>query len=307
MKTKFGLGFGVFVLLFGAAAGCGTTTVVEEGDASTAALPDSSVPDTNPLQPDTPPPQPDTSGPDASGPRRGPRRGRRRRAASALARAKPWPAGRREPQRVIVERRCGSAEPAGPVHRGAGRREGGRHLRRVHGGEDRSCRVPPARTHRVGLRLLRHQEQRLRSQLRVRRERLRRGPFRLRPEWNHLPGGHLHQSWAPSGLLGDLRQGPPVRAASARRSRISQTAGTTVSGEYTAYANTVGRLTPGPCPSTVTGSTSYQYVRVKNDGAMEATVTIANGTPAGTTKPDTVVALYPGRTRRATAPCAWAP
>ncbi|MBK6464656.1 MAG: hypothetical protein IPF92_27180 [Myxococcales bacterium] len=61
------------------------------------------------------------------------------------------------------------------------------------------------------------------------------------------------------------------------------------------YSTKIGKLNTGACPSTVSSTlTSYQYVRVKNDGAMPATVTIENGTPAGATKPNTVVALYPG-------------
>ncbi|MBL0194063.1 MAG: hypothetical protein IPQ09_07540 [Myxococcales bacterium] len=76
---------------------------------------------------------------------------------------------------------------------------------------------------------------------------------------------------------------------------ISQTPGRTVSGESAVYSTKIGKLNTGACPSTVSSTlTSYQYVRVKNDGAMPATVTIENGTPAGATKPNTVVALYPG-------------
>jgi hypothetical protein len=76
---------------------------------------------------------------------------------------------------------------------------------------------------------------------------------------------------------------------------ISQTAGTSVSGESAVYSTKIGTLTTGACPRTITGTlTSYQYVRVKNDGAMEATVTISNVAPAGATKPNTLVALYPG-------------
>ena len=76
---------------------------------------------------------------------------------------------------------------------------------------------------------------------------------------------------------------------------ISQTAGMTVSGESAVYSTKIGKLTTGTCPSPVTSTlTSYQYVRVKNDGAMAANVTISNVAPAGATKPDTVVALYPG-------------
>lgn len=76
---------------------------------------------------------------------------------------------------------------------------------------------------------------------------------------------------------------------------ISQTAGMTVSGESAVYSTKIGKLNTGACPRTVSSTlTGYQYVRVKNNGAMEATVTISNGTPAGATKPDTIVALYPG-------------
>ncbi|MBL0194064.1 MAG: hypothetical protein IPQ09_07545 [Myxococcales bacterium] len=310
MKTKFGLGFGVFVLLFGAAAGCGTTTVVEEGDASTAALPDSSVPDTNPLQPDTPPPQPDTSGPDASGPDAaapdaadaGVDSGLGARPGETVDPFAPKP-GDPCPGGVnlneIVERRCGKCGIqqgrciAGP---------GGAKVVDTYGactGEktDPAACLPRERiVSGCGFCGTKNKDCDLNCA--YVESVCAEAPFGCAPNGiTYLegtctnPGQTRRQVCSPTCVKG------PTEACADQFLNdlfISQTPGTTVSGEYTAYANTVGRLTPGPCPSTVTGSASYHYVRVNNTGLMEATVTLANGTPAGTTRPDAVVAVYSG-------------
>ncbi|HRG98273.1 MAG TPA: hypothetical protein PLR99_18605 [Polyangiaceae bacterium] len=75
MKTKLGLGFGLFVLFFGAAGGCATATVVEDGDGGTdptvtdSSVPDTSKPKVDSAPPDTaPPPAKDSAPPDTAPP-----------------------------------------------------------------------------------------------------------------------------------------------------------------------------------------------------------------------------------------------
>ena len=75
---------------------------------------------------------------------------------------------------------------------------------------------------------------------------------------------------------------------------ISQTAAATVSTENETIG-TIARLNTGACPVTATATvTSYQWVRVKNDGADSVNVTITNVAPAVGSKPDTVMSTYPG-------------
>ena len=75
MKTKLGLGLALFAFLFGAAAGCATTTVVEDEDAGTvptgtdSSVPDTSKPKVDSAPPDTaPPPAKDSAPPDTAPP-----------------------------------------------------------------------------------------------------------------------------------------------------------------------------------------------------------------------------------------------
>lgn len=76
---------------------------------------------------------------------------------------------------------------------------------------------------------------------------------------------------------------------------VSQTAGTTVGADVGLITSKIARLSTGACPTTATSTlTSYQYVRVKNNGADSVNVTIANAAPVGGSKQDTVVTYYPG-------------
>lgn len=75
---------------------------------------------------------------------------------------------------------------------------------------------------------------------------------------------------------------------------ISQTAAGVVASENETIG-TVARLVSGACPATASTSiTSYQWVRVKNEGADSVNVTISNVANAAGTKTDTVVTSYPG-------------
>ncbi len=75
---------------------------------------------------------------------------------------------------------------------------------------------------------------------------------------------------------------------------VSQTAAATVSTENETIG-TIARLSTGACPVTASATvTSYQWVRVKNDGADSVNVTITNVAPMGGTKSDTVFTTYPG-------------
>ena len=76
---------------------------------------------------------------------------------------------------------------------------------------------------------------------------------------------------------------------------VSQTVGTTVGADISLITSKVARLNTGACPATASSTlSSYQWARVKNNGADSINVTIANAAPVGGSKQDTVVTYYPG-------------
>lgn len=77
---------------------------------------------------------------------------------------------------------------------------------------------------------------------------------------------------------------------------VSQTAGMTVTGNFaTTGTLKAPLLSTGTCPVTesATVQSLYHYVRIKNTGADEVTITVANGIPAGATRPAVTMAAYP--------------
>ncbi len=80
---------------------------------------------------------------------------------------------------------------------------------------------------------------------------------------------------------------------------VSQTANMTVTGNFqTTGSLKLPLLTGTACPATESASTSslYHYVRLKNNGADEVTVTVSNGIPVGSTRPAVTMAAYAGAT-----------
>lgn len=79
----------------------------------------------------------------------------------------------------------------------------------------------------------------------------------------------------------------------------AQTAGGVVSGTFTLspLTRTIPRLNSGSCPATSSStSVTYHYARIDNPGTDSVNVTIATGTPAGSTKIDAMVSAYAGKT-----------
>ncbi len=79
----------------------------------------------------------------------------------------------------------------------------------------------------------------------------------------------------------------------------AQTAGGVVSGTYSLspLTRTIPRLNSGVCPATSSStSVTYHYARIDNTGTDSINVTIATGTPAGSTKIDAMVSAYAGKT-----------
>lgn len=77
---------------------------------------------------------------------------------------------------------------------------------------------------------------------------------------------------------------------------VSQTAGMIVTGNFaTTGTLKAPLLSTGTCPVTesATVQSLYHYVRIKNTGADEVTITVANGIPAGATRPAVTMAAYP--------------
>lgn len=80
---------------------------------------------------------------------------------------------------------------------------------------------------------------------------------------------------------------------------VSQTAGQTVTGNFQTTGTIKAPLLSGSCPATesATVSSFYHWVRVKNAGADEVTVSLANGIPAGSsTRPAVTLTGYAGST-----------
>lgn len=79
---------------------------------------------------------------------------------------------------------------------------------------------------------------------------------------------------------------------------VSQTAGTTVTGNFQTTGSLKVPLLSGACPATESSTVSslYHWVRVKNTGAQEVTVTLSNGVPVGGSRPAVTFTGYAGST-----------